>query len=198
MNVSSRWCVTAVFALGALACSDPVPPPAQGAFLARVQPASPQPQGKSCPTSSVTFDVPVVWDNKPAEALTDRTYLHKIVDGESGASVECTVKGSSTFTFNASFRLGDRGFRLTEGTLGADKKGTAKGTVIKTGVPGFPTMSSPTANCTIDASAVPGSGSNLQVKAGSLWATFNCPNVENPPTNSCQTNGFVILENCNQ
>jgi hypothetical protein len=130
MNVSSRWCVTAVFALAALACSDPVPPPAQGAFIASVKPASPQPAGKSCPTSAVTYDVPNIRDTKPAEVLTDGRYLHKIVDGDAGG-VSCTVKGGSGgFTFSGKITQGDRGLNISDGTLGADKKGTARMTLI--------------------------------------------------------------------
>ena len=133
MNVSSRWCVTAVFALAALACSDPVPPPAQGAFIAYVKPASPQPAGKSCPTSAVSYDVPKVLETEPAKQLDADNYTHKIIDGESGASVACTVKGGSTFTFEGKIQLGDRGLNITDGTVGADKKGTARVTVIKSG-----------------------------------------------------------------
>ena len=196
MNVSSRWCVTAVFALAALACSDPVPPPAQGAFKASVKPSSPAPLGKSCPTSAYTYDVPIVLDTKPAEVLDEDNYTHKIIDGESGASVSCTVKGGSTFTFSGKISMGDRGLSISNGTIGADKKGTAQITVIKSGQPGFPTMISPMANCTVDAAKA--NGNNYQVKAGSMWAKFTCASVESPPSDSCAADGFFVLENCNQ
>jgi hypothetical protein len=144
----------------------------------------------------MTYDVPKVLETKPAEVLDADNYTHKIVDGESGASVSCTVKGSSTFTFAGKISLGDRGLNISDGTIGADKKGTARITVIKSGSPGFPTMISPMANCTIDAAKA--NGNNYQVKAGSLWARFACPAVESPPSDSCAADGWVVLENCNQ
>jgi len=198
MNVSSRWCVTAVFALGALACSDPVPPPAQGAFIASVKPASPQPAGKSCPTSAITYDVPIVREKmaNPPEFLTQDRYIRKIVDGDGGASVSCSVTGGSTFKFSGKIQQGDRGLSFSDGTIGADKKGTARITVIKSGSPGFPTMISPMANCTIDAAKA--NGNNFQIKAGSMWASFNCATVESPPTDSCSSDGFIVFENCDQ
>jgi hypothetical protein len=199
MNVSSRWCVTAVFALGALACSDPVPPPAQGAFIVSVKPASPAPVGKSCPTSAITYDVPVVRDKmeNPPQELTDSRYTRKIIDGESSARVECAVKsGGGGFTFSGKITQGDRGLTISDGTLGADKKGTARVTVTKSGSPGFATLISPMANCTVDAAQT--NNNNLQVKAGSMWARFTCAAVESAPTNSCAADGIFVFENCDQ
>ena len=62
MNLSSsRWCVMAVVAWGALACSDPVPLPAQGAINTTVTSVSPPVQGKACSAgASFTYDVPQV------------------------------------------------------------------------------------------------------------------------------------------
>jgi hypothetical protein len=196
MNVSSRWCVTAVFALGALACSDPVPPPAQGAFKASVEPASPAPAGKSCPTSAYTYDVPNALETDPGKQLDEDNYTHKAIDGENGASVSCSVKGGPPFTFSGKISRGDRGLTISDGTIGADQKGTARITVIKTGSPGFPTMISPMASCTIDAAKA--NGNNYQVKPGSMWARFVCPSVESPPSESCAADGYFVLENCEQ
>ena len=198
MDVSSRWCVTAVFALGALSCSDPVPPPAQGAFIASVRPASPPPDGKSCPTSAVTFDVPAFIDSAPAEKLKDQldqdTYLHRVIDGEDGALARCTVKGSSSFTFAGTLRAGARSLDISNGTLGADKKGTASITVIDTSR--SIQLSSPGATCTIDAAAAP--GNRFEVKGGSIWASFTCAAVQRPPTDSCTSTGYFVLENCEE
>ena len=189
MHVSSRWCVTAVFALGALSCSDPVPPPAQGAFLATVKAASSPPNGRSCPSSiSFTYDVPSIQATKPLEALDENTYLHRTIDGEDNASVSCKVVGSSTFTFKGRIVLGGRALTVASGTLGADKKGTAQVTVTSSeNLSG--SLISPMANCLVEA---------YQVKAGSMWASFNCPSVEAPPSDYCSANGFFVLENCEQ
>jgi hypothetical protein len=194
MYVSSRWCVTAVFALGALSCSDPVPPPAQGAFIASVRPTSPPPDGKSCPTSAVTFDVPAFIDAAPTEQLDQDTYLHHIVDGEDGSSARCSVKGSSSFTFAGTLRGGARSLDISNGTLGADKKGTASITVIDTSR--SIQLSSPGPTCTIDAS--PGASNRFEVKGGSMWASFTCPAIERPPTDSCMSTGYFVLEHCEE
>jgi hypothetical protein len=189
MHVSSRWCVSAVFALGALSCSDPVPPPAQGAFITTIKAPSPAQPGKSCPTSvSFTYDVPSIQATKPLEALDQDTYLHRSIDGEDNASVSCTVTGSSSFTFAGQILLGGKALTIGSGTLGADKKGTAQFTVAnREGLSS--SLKSPMPNCAVEAS---------QVKAGSMWASFTCPSVEAQPSEYCTASGFFVLENCEQ
>jgi hypothetical protein len=199
MNLSSRWCVTAVVALGALACSDPVPPASQGAFIASVRSVSPAPVGKMCPSgAALTFDVPNINDTKPAEVLDGDTYLHKIIDGEDTSTVNCSVKGKSTFTFGGRIALGPRAIEISNGTMGANMKGTARITLTDSGMPGFShALSAPSVtSCTIDASAMTASG--FQVKAGSMWASFSCSSVEAQPSDYCKADGFFVLENCSQ
>jgi hypothetical protein len=166
-----------------------VPPPAQGAFLTTIKAASPAPAGKSCPSSvSFTYDVPSILETKPLEALDHDTYLHRTIDGEDNASVSCTVKGSSSFTFKGRIVLGGKALTVANGTLGADKKGAAQITVTNSkDLSG--SLISPSANCSIEA---------YQVKAGSMWASFSCPSVEAPPSEYCTANGYFVLENCEQ
>jgi hypothetical protein len=191
MHVSSRWCVTAVLALGALSCSDPVAPPAQGAFLATIKAPSPAPSGKSCPTSvSFTYDAPRILESKPIEALDQDTYLHKLIDGEDNAQVSCKVTASQ---FSGRIVLGGRALSIASGTLGADRKGTAQITVTNSeGLSG--SLISPTPNCTIDAAK--GTNNNFQVEPGHIWASFSCPSVEAAPNEYCTASGFFVLENC--
>jgi hypothetical protein len=199
MNLSSRWCVTAVVALGALGCSDPVPPPAQGAFIASVSSVSPAPAGKMCPSgAALTYDVPAIDPAAiPPQALDADTYLHKIIDGEDSSTVRCTVKGSSSFTFSGRISLGGKALEVSNGTLGADKKGTARVTLTKSSTPGFSnSLSSEPAGCQID--AAPANGNNFQVKPGSMWAHFNCPAVMHEPSDYCKADGFFVFENCDQ
>ncbi len=196
MNVSSRWCVTAVFALGALACSDPVPPPAQGAFIASVKPASPQPAGKACPTSAFTYDVPPVLTDMPTEILDADNYTHRIINGESGATVECSVKGGGgNFTFSGNILLGGKALKISGGTLAAGK-GTATITVNDAERLSPAQLISPAGACAIDATKA--AGNNFQAKAGSMWASFKCTSVELMPASSCAADGFFVLENCDQ
>jgi hypothetical protein len=197
MNLSSRWCVTAVVALGALGCSDPVPPPAQGAFWANVKSVSPTPAGKMCPSgTSLTFDVPAV-DPLLNETLDADTYQHHKIDGEDQAEVSCTVKGGGTFTVEGTIKLGAKSLSISNGTIGDNKKGTARITLQDSAMPGFSgALSAPTASCVIDAAAA--AGNNFQVKPGSIWAHFECPSVEQAPSGYCKAEGFFVLENCNQ
>jgi hypothetical protein len=151
-----------------------------------------------CPSgAALTFDVPTVLDTKPTEVLDADTYLHKIIDGESSSKVNCSVKGKSTFTFGGRIELGPRALEISNGTMDASMKGTARITLTDSGMPGFShALSAPSANCTIDASMASGGG--LQVKAGSMWAAFNCPSVEAQPSDYCKADGFFVLENCSQ
>jgi len=177
----------------------PVPPPAQGAFWVNVKSVSPSPAGKMCPSgASLTFDVPAVeLTSGVPETLDGDTYLHKLIDGEDRAEVTCAVQGESAFTLEGTIRLGNKSLTLSSGTLAADKKGMARVTLRDSGTPGFPgTLSSTSANCTLDAAAA--AGNNFQVKAGSIWAHFSCPSVEQAPTDYCQASGYFVLENCQQ
>lgn len=197
MNLSSRWCVTAVVAFGAFGCSDPVPPPAQGAFWANVKSVSPAPAGKSCPSSaSLTFEVPTV-DQSLGETLDKDTYQHHKIDGEDQAKVSCSVKGGGSFTFEGNLQLGNKSLSITNGTLGDNKQGTARISLRNSGMPGFSgSLSSPSANCVLD--AAPAAGNNFQVKPGSIWGHFQCPSVEQAPSDYCQAEGFFVFENCDQ
>lgn len=198
MNVSSRWCVTAVFALGALACSDPVPPPAQGAFIASIGPSPSPPPDSACATSAFTYDVPKIRDMMLQDALTESKYLHKTINGEKGAKVSCTVKGGANgFTFSGQILLGGRGLQISNGTLGPTKTGTATITVSNSERLSPAQLISPAdVPCTVSAAQV--GGNNLQVAAGNIWATFDCPQVNLPPTSSCGADGVFVLENCEQ
>jgi hypothetical protein len=190
MNVSSRWCVTAVVAFGSLACSDPVPPPAQGAFIASVNSVSPAPAGKACPAGAAfTYDVPAVRNTTPAEMLDENTYLHKTIDGEGGSRVSCSVKsGGGGFTFSGKIELGGKALEISQGTLGGDNMGSARAFIVDTEhLSGA--LVSPTANCTVNAS---------DVQAGSIWATFRCTSVESPPSSYCRAEGTFVFENCAQ
>lgn len=189
MNLSSRWCVTVVVALGALACSDPVPPPAQGAFRASVNSASVP--GKSCPSGAgFQFDVPA--QTSTVEQLSTSQYKHHIVDGEDSASVACSVKGSSTFTFSGRIAMKGKVLEVSDGTLGADKKGTARVALLDT-TSLSQQLASPSANCTIDAAS-----DHLMAQPGAIWGHFECADIEAPPANACKADGEFVFENCAQ
>ena len=194
MNLSPRWCVTAFAAVGALSCSDPVPPPAQGAFIVTLSNVSPS-NGKSCPAGTAfTYDVPSVLASKPTETLSSSTYLHWTVDGESNSKVSCSVKGSSSFSFSGRISSGVQTLEISDGVLTNNMSGTARFTVAN-GMKISNPLTSPAADCTV---TVVNNSKGLQVKPGSLWATFTCSGVEHQPGEACQAKGTFVLENCTQ
>ncbi len=195
MNLSSRWCVTAAIALGALSCSDPVPPPAQGAFNVSLTAVSP-PNGRQCPTGAATsFDVPsVLASGKPTEILTTNTYLHSAIDGEGDAKVSCSVKGSSSFTFSGRIASQGRVLELSDGVLSNNMSGTARVMVTDSSKLSN-ALTSPAADCTIK---VVSNSKGVQVKAGSLWGEFSCVSVEVAPSFGCGAKGVFVLENCTE
>jgi len=204
MNVSPRWCVTAIVALGAAACSDPVPPPAQGAVRVTVQSASPAIAGKSCPVTNLVYDVPHVIEpmdpSKPRETLTESTYVHHIIDGQDGATVHCSVSGGPTFTFNGHVALGGRALDISGGTVAANLMGTARITVTDTAeaTSGFShSLASPGTDPCVIKVVTPQSGV-AQVKKGSIWASYTCASVEASPSDGCSSAGVFVLENCDQ
>ena len=185
--------------LGGATGGGSVPPPAQGAFWANVRSVTPPPAGKACPSgASLTFDLPAVTPTATlSETLDADTYVHRLIDGEDTAQVKCTVHGTSSYTLEGAITQGAKSLAISSGTLGADNKGTARVTLRASGSPGFSgSLSAPSANCTIDAAAA--AGNNYQVKAGSIWAHFSCPSVEQPPSDYCQAEGYFVLENCDQ
>lgn len=164
-------------------------PPAQGAFIAQVTAVSPPVAGKACPSGAAfSYDVPAVLSSAPTEALDTSTYLHHVAHGDAGASVKCKVQGTTTFAFAGRISQAGSTFDLSEGTLAADKKGVARITLSNSEHLAS-SLSSPVASCTIEA---------LQVQPGAMWATFNCPSVESPPSDSCGAKGTFVLENCVQ
>ena len=196
MKLSSRWSVTAWVAFCALGCSDPVAPPAQGAFNTRVTSASPAPAGKMCPSGASTyFEVPTVPPPTTVdETLDDGTYLHWVIDGENGAGVACTVQGNGSF-FEGRISSGGKTLDISSGTLDATLKGKATITIASSSqISG--SLSSAAAACTINASNA--GGTRYEVAPGRIWATFDCPAVEKTPSDYCAARGTFVLENCNK
>lgn len=201
MNLSSRWCVTAVVALGAAACSDPVPPPAQGAFNASVYSVSPPVANKMCPSgAALTYEVPTVpapTAKDPDPSLSGSNYEHKIIDGQDSSSVHCSVKsGSAGISFEGRISLAGKAIEISGGSLPDKKTGTARMTFTKSSTPGFSNaLSSPAGGCMVDAVI---NDKGIQAKAGSIWAHFSCAGIDHEPSDHCRSEGFFVLENCDQ
>lgn len=184
------------FSAGLLACGnlkldkpDVMLPAAQGAGVFSLSAPSVETPGKMCPVASLTNALPGV--NGPS-MLDANTYMKHIVDGEGEAAVSCTVSGTSSFTFEGSLQLGRLALKITNGVLGDDKTGTADITVTD-GQNLSGSLTSP-APCSIDATTT--SDQTFQIKPGSMWAGFDCPSVEQAPSESCAASGIFVLENC--
>jgi hypothetical protein len=186
-------CCAALVVWCSLSCSDPVAPPAQGAFSASVTAASPQPAGKMCPSGAAqSFEAPTV--TEPKDKLSTSTYAEKLIDGENGAEMSCTVKGKDTFSFDARIDYRNRTLELTGGVVNPNLEGTARVVVFDQTKLSTP-LTSGAGECTI---RVVTNSNGPQIRAGSMWASFDCPGVQAAPSDYCRANGVFVLENCNQ
>jgi hypothetical protein len=188
MNGCPRWSFLAVPLLAALGCSDPVPRPPQGNLSLSIQ--KPTTGSQTCPVPGKTY----VLGNPdgPNSAMPG----DRLIDGENGATIKCSVKGGGPFNFSGTLKgtssESDKvTMTISSGVINADKlTGTATVGVYTPQLAG--TFTSPDGGCTV---GVVGN----QVKAGSLWATISCPTISYPSTaQSCSvgTTTTFVLENC--
>jgi len=175
MNGCPRWSFLTVPLLAALGCSDPVPRPARANVKLSVQ--KPVAGTGNCPVPGKTYDVgnpkPPTLPPPPPGSPGDR-----LTDGEHGASIQCSVKGSGPFTFSGNIKAtsgeGDPVTIGVSGSVNADKvSGTAKISVFTKELGG--SFSSAADGCTVTVV-------NGNVKAGSVWASISCPSITNPST----------------
>jgi hypothetical protein len=188
MNGCPRWSFLTVPLLAALGCSDPVPRPPQGNLTLSVQ--KPVSGALTCPVPGKTYVVGNP-DGPNSSMAGDR-----LIDGENGATIKCSVKGSGPFNFSATIKARSSEsdmvtLTITNGVINADKlTGTASVGVYTPQLAG--TFTSTEGGCT--AGVVAGN-----VKPGSLWATISCPIINYPSTGqacSVGTTTTFVLENC--
>lgn len=168
-----------------------VAPAARGAGVFSLRAQSPAVPGKLCPVAALTTGIPKA---DGPNMLDADTYVSHIVDGEGMAAMSCKVSGNLRFAFEGSLRLGAVALEIQNGVLGDDRLGTADVTLRD--AQHFSGALASAAPCTIDATN--GAGQNFQVAAGSMWARFDCPSVEQVPSDSCAATGVFVLENCEQ
>jgi hypothetical protein len=174
-----------------LACSDPPTPPAQGAVAESIQPTA---GGNGCQASAAEFTAPGNADpvtGTHASLFCDLSAhtgcapnSNLVVDGDSNASVSCTVTAGGSVSGTIS--QGDVLFSIS-------------GTLQPNGGKAF-VSSSHTQNHLQDAQCditinQPNTG---QMKEGAIWADFNCTNFGDISTGStgCTATGKFIFENC--
>ena len=188
--MSLRWSFTAVLALGTLACSDPVPPPAQAGLRLSLSNGSGI-SGKSCPVTAITKTVPERDPNNIMEGPSATDPGVRVIDGEDNSKISCSVKGNGPFSVSASIQYASTSFTLLGGSVMAGGNGTANISVYTPEI--TTTISSPsTTPCSVRVPA----GTSFQVKPGSIWAEFSCMSLETTPSTACSANGILVFENC--
>ena len=164
------------------------PPAAVGLDLIVHPPSSPIP-GSICPVSaSSLIGNPPPNSNPPNPG-------GRVSDGVSGVSVDCSVKGPSTFSVSAQIALDALHFEVVAGTIGAVSGTGTFGLAMSSAETGA-LASEADQPCTVDVSEPP-----LEVTAGNLFAGFECPalwNRENPTPTACGAEGVIVLEFCKQ
>jgi hypothetical protein len=158
--------------------------PAQGAVTASVGQPTVHVDQMTCPAIQ-TYQVGA------PQAPTATDPGESVVSGDAGASISCTVKGNGTFSFSGSLHAptgtGDLvSIVFSNGTVAPDFTGTADITFY---TPQLSANFNSAAPCAINVLG-------QQVKAGSIWASFNCPMIESPPSGLCGLTGTIVFENC--
>jgi hypothetical protein len=164
-------------------------PPAQAGLLLQIRSASPAIPGKACNVTALTKTVP---DEDPyaVEGPTTTTPGERVVDGEQRSQISCTVSGDSLFDVTGSIEFGSTSFVI----MGEVTAGSTGSATVSAYTPDTGALTSPSTNlCTIDVSTSP-----LQVDSGAIWASFDCPTLETPPSTACGASGVFILENCEE
>lgn len=188
MNARARWSFLVAPLLAAIGCSDPVPLPPKGNLTLSLQvPAG----GGSCPVPGRTYEIGA------PNAPSTQDPGDRVVDGQKGSAIKCSVHGKGPFTFSGSLRgiSSDENrspvtISFTDGQIAADKSGGTVTVGVNTPDLGGFFQSEPGA-CKLTIV-------NQQIKPGSIWTSVSCPLVTQPPANSCTVgmSTVVIFENC--
>jgi hypothetical protein len=198
MNAYARCSFLAAPLLAALGCSDPVPPPAQGAVTLYLGHTVDAVTAMSCPVTAQTYQIGAT-DSKTKSVLapTASTHGQSVISGEGGSSISCSVAaGGGGYRFSGTLSAvtaqGDKiSVQFANGTVGSDFTGTADVSVYTPQLlAGFTSVGTMT-SCAITVQ-------NQQVKKGSIWATFTCPKIASPPSGLCGISGAsaIVFENC--
>jgi hypothetical protein len=196
MNAYARCSFLAVPLLAALGCSDPVPPPAQGAVTLYLGQPIVHVDQMTCPVTAQTYQVGAT-DSKTKTVLapTMSDPGQSVISGEGGSSISCSVTGGGgNFKFSGTLSAitpqGDKiSIQFANGQVGSDFTGTADVSVY---TPQLLAGFSGT-NCAISVQGQP-----KQVKGGSIWATFSCAQIASPPSGLCGISAAstIVFENC--
>jgi hypothetical protein len=159
--------------------------PAQAGLTATVGLTAVRVDGTACPAVR-TYQVGA------PQAPTMNDPGASVVSGDAGSTIACSVTSSAgggfefSGTLHAATNEGDLiSISFANGSVSGDS-GTADVSIYT------PHLSANFASqkpCTIQVL-------NQQVKAGSMWAAFDCAEISSAPSGLCGLQGVVVLENC--
>lgn len=168
----NEWMLVVGALVGAMGCSDSVPPSAGVGLRLQISSAG------TCPAdSSQDDDV-----GRPPPDHGRNTVGGLIYNGEQSVSAACRVSGEGSFDISGTIKAPNVSFSISSGAIGSDNRGM--------GSISFSTRSisvNSTAPCTLIAH---------EVGAGKVWASFQCFDMRSPPATVCSANGEFILQNC--
>jgi hypothetical protein len=196
MNAYARCSFFAVPLLAALGCSDPVPPPAQGAVTLDLGQPVVHVTQMQCPITKV-YQIAAVDSKNNVLAPSVSTPGQSVISGEGGSSISCSVTGGGgnykfSGTLSAVTQQGDKvSVQFANGVVGPDYTGTADVSVFTTDLLQNFSSTNTMMNCSIAVQ-------NTQVKGGSIWATFSCPQIGFPPSGLCSIGpgSAIVFQNC--
>jgi len=159
--------------------------PAQSNLTLVVQPAT----GARCPVAGQTY---VLGDPEGPTAVSPGD---RLVDGEQGATISCSVRGDGSYTFSGAIR-GTTGqgdlvdVKMTDGSV----TGETGSVTLSVVTPQLASRFTSTAG----GCAVTVIGQNI--KPGSVWASVACPTITDPstPDVTCSVGSVstFVFENC--
>jgi hypothetical protein len=127
--------------------------------------------------------------------------LPRMVDGEEGASVSCSVVESApnTFTFSASASVGSsRRFTLNGGTTtGPSATGEGSGTATVSFLHPLTIPARGASNCVITTEIAPAGGGALLLEfiCSPPGSTFRADTIDTP---NCSASGAVVIDRCSK
>jgi hypothetical protein len=187
-------------------CEDPTSPAARGAASLQWATSTLNSKTPQCVPGPHWSNAPVAASDQPQTSASEAGDGF-VVDGEQGGVVRCSVlqQGQGYLVHGEIRSTSPDGTLWTEVGLSVaiDGENDAQGTLYITDQQSEFTFSSDTAivppkpGCTFSANAA---GTQLGVGPGWLWASVQCPHINdnrNRAAQECQIpSGFIVLQNC--
>lgn len=192
---SGTWLVMGGTLSAVLGCGDPLPPPARLAMNIELA-------GCGVDNAYSLPEEPLVrstLQNSIPQVQLDA--LPRMVDGEEGASVSCSVVESApnTFTFSASASVGSsRRFTLNGGTTtGPSATGEGSGTATVSFLHPLTIPARGASNCVITTEIAPAGGGALLLEfiCSPPGSTFRADTIDTP---NCSASGAVVIDRCSK